>query len=199
MRQARRSDSGADEAEFLLRQLQFAFRSRGEGKTFAISPFSHTRDMRERSEKHLYLSGLLDIAETMAARHEHGGRRPLLLVGELREELGTFRTRIANRVEETVFEHGKGGTALTADIGLRLRICRAADSGEAAATVLCTTCDLDNDLVTSERFHPAGQIQEVCVKGENESVFYNCELHDPSTQPEPLWLESVERYNVFGD
>ena len=198
-KQARRSDPGAAEAEFLLRQLQFAFRSRGWGETFAISPFSHTKDMRERSEKHLFLSGLLEIAKNMTASRKREGSKPLLVVGELREELGTFRTRIASRVTETVFDKGRAGTALTADIGLRLRISRAAGSEEAAVSVLCTTCDLDNDLVTSERFHTPERIEEVCVKGENESVFYNCELHDPGTQPEPLWVEAVERYNVFGD
>jgi tetratricopeptide (TPR) repeat protein len=199
-REARKSDLGAAEAEFLLRQLQFAFRSRGwDQKTFAISPFSHTKDMRDRSEKHLFLSGLLDLAKLMVESRERGGPKPLLLIGELREELGTFRTRIASRVTETVFARGKAGTALTTDIGLRLRVSRSAEAEEASVSVLCTTCDLDNDLVTSERFHKPSQMQEVCVKGENESIFYNCDLHDPSQQPEPLWVESVERYNVFGD
>jgi hypothetical protein len=197
-RSARKDDSGAAEARFLLQQLQFAFRSRGWDETFAISPFSHTREMRDRSEKHLFLSGVLDLAVSMAEGHERGGPKPLMLIGELREELGTFRTRIATRITETVFG-GKAGTALTTDIGLRLRVSRRQGEEVASVSVLCTTCDLDNDLVTGERFHPPEEIREVCVKGENESVFYNCELHDPGRHPEVLWVESVERYNVFGD
>jgi hypothetical protein len=65
--------------------------------------------------------------------------------------------------------------------------------------VLCTTCDLDNDLVDSERYRPLDDIWEVCVKGEDEGVFYNCGYHDPQSQPEPTWLQAVDRYDLFGD
>jgi hypothetical protein len=37
------------------------------------------------------------------------------------------------------------------------------------------------------------------VKGEDEGVFYNCSLHSPRVQADYLWLELVERYDVFGD
>ncbi len=90
------------------------------------------------------------------------------------------------------------GNALTADIGLRIHVS-GHKKGAERVSVLCTTCDLDNDLIASERFHPPAQIREVCVKGENEGVFYNCELHDAGRRPEFNWVQSVERYNVFGD
>jgi hypothetical protein len=163
-------------------------------------------EIKGQSEKHLYLTGLLDLAEHMAAAVPAQGRQPLLLIGELREELGTFRTRIAERITNMVFADGEGvqrGTALTADIGLRVRLAKGVREGEdygAAApeiSVLCTTCDLDNDLIALERFHAAHSIREVCVKGENEAVFYNCSLHDPGRRPEQPWVESVERYDVF--
>lgn len=194
--------AGVEGPHFLLRQLQFAFRTLGKGnsKALDISPVSALDGIADPSERHLYLAGLLDIAERLAAR---GGskRRPLLLIGELREELGTFRTRIASHITKTVFNEGKKGTALTTDIGLRIRVSRQGGKSRkpASISVLCTTCDLDNDLIASERFHPPDGIREVCVKGENEGVFYNCELHDPGGRPELLWVESVERYNVFGD
>ena len=63
----------------------------------------------------------------------------------------------------------------------------------------CSTCDLDNDLLDSERYHLPREIYELCVKGEDEAVFYNCSLHDPRLQEGNYWVESVERYNVFGD
>jgi tetratricopeptide (TPR) repeat protein len=219
---------GAAETRFLLQQLQFAFRSMSKNKQpqddLSISPLSPLKGIKEESEKHLYLTGLLDLAQHMA-RSPHPEKPPLLLIGELREELGTFRTRIASRITEAVFQrHAAGtppgakepeserGTALTADIGLRVRLSRpGADrserSGAAAprerhslkASVLCTTCDLDNDLIATERFHAPHCIREVCVKGENEGVFYNCLLHDPGKQPEQVWVESVERFDVFGD
>jgi tetratricopeptide (TPR) repeat protein len=220
---------GADETRFLLQQLQFAFRSlsaEAPHDDLSVSPLSPIEKIKEQSEKHLYLSGLLDLAEHMA-RSRPSEKPPLLLIGELREELGTFRTRIASRVTEAVFErHAKrgssvakgpdtervSGTALTADIGLRVRLSRpGAGSSERSrsavgrerrlleASVLCTTCDLDNDLIATERFHAPRYIREVCVKGENEGVFYNCLLHDPGKQPEQVWVESVERFDVFGD
>ncbi len=190
---------GADATAFLLRQLQFAFRSRGENvDDLDISPLSPTEAMKSQPERHLYLTGLLGIAERMARPDDGGRQPPLLLIGELREELGTFRTRIASRISESIFKGGVTGNALTADIGLRIHVS-GHKKGAERVSVLCTTCDLDNDLIASERFHPPAQIREVCVKGENEGVFYNCELHDAGRRPEFNWVQSVERYNVFGD
>jgi hypothetical protein len=221
---------GISETRFLLQQLQFAFRSLSAEyphDDLSVSPLNPLAEIKDQSEKHLYLTGLLDLAEHMA-RSRPLDKPPLLLIGELREELGTFRTRIASRITEAVFErHAQraspevkgssdrerlGGTALTADIGLRVRLSRpSADKSERSgpvdrrerrlleASVLCTTCDLDNDLIATERFHAPRYIREVCVKGENEGVFYNCLLHDPGKQPEQVWVESVERFNVFGD
>ena len=78
------------------------------------------------------------------------------------------------------------------DIGLKLRVKTS------QVEVLCTTCDLDNDLVPMERFHAPRKIREVCVKGEEEGIFYNCQLHDPQQQPHPAWVARVERYDPFG-
>jgi tetratricopeptide (TPR) repeat protein len=193
--------AGAEQAEFLLNQLQFGFRSRPRkrGQDLRISPFTPVGDIREQPEQHLYLTGLIKVAEEMVKNRD---RAPLLLIGELREELGTFRTQIAKRVRETFFdEQGSEHrpSALTSDIGLRVRLSRSMEGPAGPARVLCTTCDLDNDLVPSERYHGPGEIHELCVKGEDEGVFYNCSLHDPRRQDADFWIESVERYDVFGD
>ncbi len=211
---------GTEETRFLLQQLQFGFRTLAKQKLdLSVSPLSALSDIREQPEKHLYLTGLLSLAEHMV-RSRPADRPPLLLIGELREELGTFRTRIASRVTEAIFRRaassedrqGRTGAALTADVGLRVRVSRpcaldrlmiGAEPGSDAIhiepLVLCTTCDLDNDLIAMERFHRPEAIREVCVKGEDEAVFYNCLLHDPGRHPEQLWVESVERFDVFGD
>ncbi len=195
---------GIEQTQFLLNQLQFGFRSLpSDGDDgLAVSPFSDLDKIKRQPDRHLFLIGLLDLVQRMVA----GERRhpPLLLIGELREELGTFRTRIASRIAEAYFEgEGEGderkASALTTDIGLRVRLS-AREGGEVAkTTVLCTTCDLDNDLIPVERFHEPEQIREVCVKGEDEGVFYNCMVHDPRLQEDYLFLESVERYDVFGE
>jgi tetratricopeptide (TPR) repeat protein len=192
---------GAGQIEFLLNQLQFGFRSRPNkrGQDLRISPFTDVEDIREQPDQHLYMTGLIEVAERMA---ENPGRAPLLLIGELREELGTFRTQIAKRVREAFFQEeveGRRPAALTGDIGLRVRLSRSVKGSPTPARVLCTTCDLDNDLVQSEQYHDPEEIHELCVKGEDEGVFYNCSLHDPRRQEADFWVESVERYNVFGD
>jgi glyoxylase-like metal-dependent hydrolase (beta-lactamase superfamily II) len=191
----RSEDDWARRQRFLLRQVQFGFHARPERELeqsetsgLEISPLSALSSIRDPSERHLYLSGLLSIAEYMSLL----GERPrLLLVGELREELGTFRTRVASALNVAVLADC-GTSALTGDIGLTVHLTPL------APTVLCTTCDLDNDLVNSERFHPAASIQEVCVKGEDEGIFYNCHVHEPLVQPHPLWIERIERYDPFG-
>lgn len=180
---------------FLLKQVQAGFHSRPDKKAqdsssggLGVSPLSPRDQLKDPSEKHLYMTGLIAIAERMG---EFRDRPRLLLVGELREELGTFRTRIASALNNDVLK-GSTTTAMTADIGLQVHLHKS------AAAVLCATCDLDNDLVESERFHPPEEISEVCVKGENEGVFYNCAVHEPLAQPRPVWIERVERYDPFG-
>jgi tetratricopeptide (TPR) repeat protein len=205
--QAEKEDEGSDakgveQTQFLIKQVQFGFRSRplhDDDSRYRLSPLDNTDEIREQPYRHLYLNGLLEIAKVMA--ESDSDDPPLLLVGELREELGTFRTQIAQRVAEAYF--GSGDTrpsALTTDIGLRVRVSRPAlQQPTKVINILCTTCDLDNDLMPAERFHPPNDIEEVCVKGEDEGVFYNCPHHDPRGVDEDFWLESVERYDLFDD
>ena len=194
-------EAGITEADFLLKQIQFGFRVKSPKELgVRVSPFD-PRQKPNQSRQHLYLRGLLDIAEIMATTKRKRGQ--LLLLGELREELGTFRTSIATAISDAFFRKGTGKRsrphALTADIGLRVRLNHTEKATDPTLEVLCTTCDLDNDLVSSEKFHAPNDINEVCVKGEDEGVFYNCWLHNPRMRDEFLWVESVERYDVFGE
>jgi tetratricopeptide (TPR) repeat protein len=192
--------AGLTEADFLLKQIQFGFRVKNpEKRKKPVSPFD-PRQKESQGRQHLYLRGLLDIAEVMASSNRDRGQ--LLLLGELREELGTFRTSIATAVSDAFFKDVNGTAnlhALTADIGLRVRLTNSEEMEAATLDVLCTTCDLDNDLVSKEKFHAPADISEVCVKGEDEGVFYNCWLHNPRMRDEYLWVEAVERYDVFGE
>jgi ribonuclease BN (tRNA processing enzyme) len=198
---------GIERTEFLLKQVQFGFRTRAaEGHDqLSVTPFSPLEEIKSDPPQHLYLTGLIEIAKEMATASRRG--KPLLLIGELREELGTFRTRIARGIEKHCFhaegERGErrrlGPSALTADIGLRVRLLAAVPGEEPSCSVLCTTCDLDTDLLPAERFHAPREVREVCVKGEDEGVFYTCAIHDPQRPEDRVWVEAVERYNVFGD
>ena len=104
--------------------------------------------------------------------------------------------------EDRTQKCGKGSfCALTADIGLS--VCISADTEAPVSIgskteVLCTTCDLDTDRAPSERYHFAHDIYEVCVKGENEGIFYNCLEHDPMRQEDQRFLERLERFDIFG-
>jgi len=153
---------------------------------------------------HLYFAGLLEFARAYKGERDRLGEPGLFLVGELREELGSFRSKIATNVDRHIFgavdieQHGC--KALTADVGLRLVIGRRTPGSEAPAVrVLCSICDLDNDRTIDERFHDPGDVREVCVKGENEGIFYNCLSHDPSNHDQPVFLERIERYDVFAN
>jgi len=183
-------EESAARRSFLLRELQFAFNTVGAAGGMPLSPLANPDFLRKSRDRHLYLAGVLSIAETLRTR-EQGG---LLLIGELREELGTFRTGIAASLNENLFNDRDDDNmkALTTDIGLRLRL----DGG--AAQVMCTTCDLDNDLVEGEMFHAPRDINELCVKGEDEGVFYTCRDHDRRAPQHQSWVERVERYDPFG-
>jgi hypothetical protein len=54
------------------------------------------------------------------------------------------------------------------------------------------------DRVRREQLHRPQEIDEVCVKGENEGIFYNCEEHTSYLSEQPIFLEQLERFDVFG-
>jgi hypothetical protein len=141
------------------------------------------------------LEGLFDLAQTMASRSMERGARQLLVIGELAEELGTFRAKVAARISESVMDDSSC-RALTADVGLRIIIGGWPSDGTSIARILCSTCALDNDRTLEERFHAAPDMREVCVRGENEGIFYNCEPHDPGATSR--FVERLDRYDIFG-
>jgi len=175
--------------------------------------------------EHNYLAGLLrwareyrkrwpDLRANSRRAGEADEPQGLFIVGELSEELGTMRGKIATRLNHRVFDAGTRRRrhderdssisapfgfpyALTADIGLHA--CVASDElGSSRVEVLCTTCNLDTDRAPEEQYHAAHDVYEICVKGENEGVFYNCLEHDPARQGEPTFLEQLERFDIFG-
>jgi tetratricopeptide (TPR) repeat protein len=172
--------------------------------------------------EHNFLAGVLRWAREYGRRWWDGGAeaggpaaaRPqgLIVIGELSEELGTMRGKVATRLNLRVFDahnerlrhEEEGGLrptgfpyALTADIGLHACVYSCAD-GITRVEVLCTNCNLDADRTPQESYHASHDIYEVCVKGENEGIFYNCLEHDPARQDEPAFLEQLERFDIFG-
>jgi len=167
--------------------------------------------------EHNFLKGILGWAREYAGRWPDAPSRApqgLFVVGELSEELGTMRGKVATRLNQHVFgarearkrrrrlklesaESSGFPYALTADIGLHVCVARD-DKGHPRVEALCTTCNLDSDRSSQERYHPSHDVYEVCVKGENEGIFYNCLEHDPARQDQPTFLERLERFDIFG-
>jgi hypothetical protein len=154
---------------------------------------------------HAFLTGILRWARAYAdaQRQERPGERGLFVVGELSEELGTMRAKVAASINRWVFKRPKPAIgpaeappayALSGDIGLSTLIT----GGRPRVRVLCTTCNLDADRVAEEQYHIAGDVLETCVKGENEGIFYNCREHAPTQQDDPVFLEQLERFDIFG-
>jgi len=188
------------------KQVGFAFWLPEDEHGIASLPLEEIQGSSGWPKGHLYLIGLLEFARAYQAQRESANKSGLFLIGELREELGSLRGKIAFSLNKEIFDSDVfeetegdrcGCRALTADVGLRLMISR--HEGEAQVRVLCSICDLDNDRTRMERFHDPSEIRDVCVKGENEGMFYNCSNHDPLRYAQPVFLERVERYDVFSD
>ena len=149
---------------------------------------------------HLYLHGLLAVAKHIEANGD--GTRRVLVIGELREQLGSFRGTIAREINRHVFRAFNDDApigssparpvALTADIGLRVRL--TATHGQ---QVHCSTCALNNDRLAAERYHPSQEIREVCVKGDHEAMYWNCLTHDPSNRMPAVFVERMGGYDPF--
>ncbi|HET9678137.1 MAG TPA: hypothetical protein VFP21_11615 [Solirubrobacterales bacterium] len=187
-------------------QVGFAFWLPEDEHGIAPLPLEDIKTSKGWPKGHLYLIGLLEFARAYQ-EHRRGVNKPgLFLIGELREELGSLRGKIAYSLNTEVFESNvfngshredTGCRALTTDVGLRLMITRK-DEG-AQVRVLCSICDLDNDRTRSERFHDPGDVRDVSVKGENEGIYYTCSNHDPLRYAHPVFIERIERYDVFSD
>jgi hypothetical protein len=175
---------------------------------------------------HPYMRGTLRWArEYMRTSSRNGGNGGngvgLYVVGELSEELGTMRSKIAGRLNDHLFRKPARASdgdkevcrrtvrALTADIGLHVCVngpiaarLKVEDPSEENSSprirVLCAACNLDTDRVPDESYHTTRNISEVCVKGENEGIFYNCNEHNPLLQEHPVFLEQLERFDIFG-
>lgn len=175
---------------------------RNPDKPFGLFGADFAQMMRDCGWQHLFLGGLLKVADEIA-RVDDGTKR-VLVIGELREQLGSFRGTIAREVNRHMFKrtHGRDcpdpldfarsdsrPVALTADIGLRIL---ASAEGQ---FVYCSTCGLDNDHIAEERFHQPEDIREVCIKGDHEAMYWNCTRHDPSMRAYPAFVEHLGSYD----
>lgn len=173
----------------LEEQIKFAFWLDDECKSLF-----EKGNLPDNQGSHMYIEGLFKFAQSYDI--ERSNKNSLLIVSELREELTTYRSKIATALNNGLFK-SNSIHSLTADIGLHILIEKIGDD-KSDIKVLCNTCELDNDYINIERYHSPEDITEVCIKGENEGIFYNCNHHDTGSNAEPHFLERLERYNIYG-
>lgn len=113
-----------------------------------------------------------------------------------------MRGKVATTINDHIFAAPGGlqhAYALSGDIGLSALVTEERSTADGSQVrVLCTTCNLDTDRVLDEQYHVAQDVLETCVKGENEGIFYNCREHAPTEQEDPIFLEQLERFDIFG-
>lgn len=122
---------------------------------------------------HLNLRGLLAVAKMMSqpSQGDSDEQPRVLVVRELREQIGAFRRTIADEINKHLFADRRT-FAVTGDVGLRIRL-----RGANRSRVLCSVCSLNNDRLDAERHHDPRRMTEVPVKGDGESTYWMCGVH----------------------
>ncbi len=142
--------------------------------------------------QHLGYTGLKKVWKKMI---DCSAENQLMVISEFHEETGSFRTKMAAALNHKKQKNNykSAPTCFTGDVGLQLLLNKT--DSEESARIRCTSCARDNDLTIEETFHAPEDITEVCVKAENEGIFYFCKEHVPDSEKE--FREKVERFNLF--
>ena len=156
--------------------------------------------------EHLGISGINKVWEQIKEKPSdriEGSK--LMIISEFREELGSFRSKLAqllNRLSES-----ENARCYTSDIGMAIRFEKNSSSGKYQIKIQCSFCKQDNSLNIGDTpfhpytFHPPREkkgdkmceVCEVCVKGDNEGIFYFCENHITGSKGQ--FLEGIDRYS----
>lgn len=130
---------------------------------------------------------------------------PLFLIAETNEEMGNYRHKVAKFINDE-FRTGKlkkkGPKCFTADIGLcvRINLNTKTITDTNKIEIRCSHCELRNDYHQDDQFHSLEDIKEVCLKHEDEGLYYFCSRHDPegrTTLKDFGFIERLERYQPF--
>ena len=148
--------------------------------------------------QHLLLYGTLKTFEKFIKAPPDSGNK-LFLISEISEEMGNYRSKVARYLNDH-FENEKSKSVkcLTLDIGMCIRI---KDVFKPEIEIRCSECRLSNDHDEDDIFHPVSEIKEVCIKQEEEGLFYFCPYHDPEGPYKKIeeyeFAERLERYQPF--
>jgi len=149
--------------------------------------------------QHLLLYGTLKTFERFIETTSYS-KNKLFLITEISEEMGNYRSKVARYLNDHFEKKNRSNSVkcLTMDIGMCIRI---KDISNPKIEIRCSECRLSNDHDEDDRFHPISEIKEVCLKQEEEGLFYFCPYHDPEgpykSTEEYEFAERLERYQPF--
>jgi ribonuclease BN (tRNA processing enzyme) len=165
-----------DDLKQIANQLYYAFWY-PIGENDAIEYLFSINEDREYEDlgigEHLYLKGLLAFNKLLQKRTQVSSAPRLVVITELKEDIGSFRTKIADEINRAN-GYPDNLKFLTGDIGLTVQMRPKTDSRVSPIQVGCSRCRLNNDYLDHDIFHPIHRINDFCIKGEEEGVFYLC-------------------------
>lgn len=127
---------------------------------------------------HLGIFGIYKLFKTMAENAPQHRKNKIFVVGELPEELASYRHWIArwlNIIEENLNGNKQRVHAFTGDIGLHIGL----SSKNRAHKIRCTYCNYNNETVCrKETYHLPGDILEIPVPRLQSAMIYLCKKKD---------------------
>ncbi|MBN2415241.1 MBL fold metallo-hydrolase [bacterium] len=166
-----------------------------------IPKMSHVEEDRVKLGDHLFFKGVYSVLKNVIKSNSASKEQKLLIISEFREEMGSYRNKVAHFLNEDLVRNDEI-KCISADIGLVIRCLPKTGK----MFVRCSLCNLNNDYDVKDKYYHPSEMKEVCLKGEDEGLFYFCKYHDPEPthhQPNPRKLpksefaEKIERYHLF--
>jgi tetratricopeptide (TPR) repeat protein len=141
--------------------------------------------------EHLFLGGIIFLLEKLLEKRN----LQTLVVSEFREELGSFRRLIADYINKR-FGSSRQMIAHTADTDFSMRLVLEGVYQTPSVNVRCSFCKLNNDCLPQDAYHNQREIREVCVKGEDDAMYYFCPRHTPGYANQ-YFMEKLACYKPF--
>lgn len=165
------------------------FTSKGKRQVYSLLAYLCASSLKPWSYRdHLGVSGIFRLHKTIAGSTREGNRDRLFIIGELPEELASYRHFIArhlNAINKAKDDDGgqnfnadQGRVySFTGDIGLHIKL--GITNGRFAPKILCAYCDYNNETVLAkENYHEPALILETPLKRLNSAMIYLCTKHD---------------------
>jgi len=153
------------------------------------------------NDEHMHLHGVLETYKSFIERDLDSDKERLFIVSEISEEMGSYRHKVATSINQQFTNQSNKVRVLTADIGMAIRVKYLENKRRGIIELRCSRCHLNNDYTDGDKFHNIKNIKEVCLKGDDEGIFYYCRRHDPESIDRSFenygFAERIERYQPF--